>query len=245
MRKSDHKQMGYIILPVVIPMGTDPVEALNNNKTFEVVWQVLNAIRSHDEWFDALINLLGQGETGDRLGIISLSDWKRNTKNPDRIIRPNPEPGDPDYIQGEIPFQFIDALKSKIVHKCGDRKYWSLWAVDIADIAKKHIDRIRGYIHRHAEAKDTFDEFLIELWDDLNDGITEDDAIEMLAQHMITRSVFEALNIYSRFVGQNPISKGMDTMLDALKPANLDTEIVPFDKFYESVANRAKAAEIP
>ncbi|MCY4000300.1 MAG: N-6 DNA methylase [Bacteroidetes bacterium] len=245
MRKSDHKQMGYIILPVVIPMGTDPVEALNNNKTFEVVWQVLNAIRSHDERFDAMINLLEQGETGDRLGIISLSDWKKNTKNPDRIIKSNPEPGEPDYIQGKIPFEFIDALKSKIVHKCGDRKYWSLWAVDIADIAKKHIDRIRGYIHRHAKAKDLFDDFLIELWDDLNDGITEEDAIEMLAQHMITRSVFEALHVDSRFVGQNPISKGMDTMLEALKPANLDTEIESLDKFYESVANRAKAADTP
>jgi len=245
MRKSDHKQMGYIILPVVIPMGTDPVEALNNNKTFEVVWQVLNAIRSHDERFDAMINLLEQGETGDRLGIISLSDWKKNTQNPDRIIKSNPEPGEPDYIQGKIPFEFIDALKSKIVHKCGDRKYWSLWAVDIADIAKKHIDRIRGYIHRHAKAKDLFDDFLIELWDDLNDGITEEDAIEMLAQHMITRSVFEALHVDSRFVGQNPISKGMDTMLEALKPANLDTEIESLDKFYESVANRAKAADTP
>jgi len=243
MRRSEQKQMGYIILPVVIPMGTDPVEALNNNKTFEVVWQVLNAIRSHDERFDALINLLEQGETGDQLGIISLSDWGQNTKNPDRIIKPNPDSGDPDYIQGEIPFEFIDALKSKIVHRCGDRKYWSLWAVDIADIAKKHIDRIRGFIHRDAEAKHLFEDFLIELWDDLNDGISEDDAIEMLAQHSITRPIFNALHGNSVFVDQNPISKSLDLMLKALEPANIETETESLDKFYESVANRAKAAD--
>jgi len=243
MRKSEHKQMGYIILPVVIPMGNDPVEALNNNKTFEVVWQVLNAIRSHDERFDALINLLEQGETGDRLGIISLSDWSRSKKNPDSIIKRDDKSKVLEYIQGEIPFEFIDALKSKIVHRCGDRKYWSMWAGDIADIAKKHIDRIRGYIHRHEEAKQFFDDFLIELWDDLNDGISEEDAIEMLAQHSITRPIFNALHGDSVFVDQNPISKAMDQMLKALEPANIETETESLDKFYESVANRAKAAD--
>ncbi len=243
MRKSQHKKMGYIILPVVIPVGSDPVVELNNNKTFEVVWQVLNAIRSHDERFDALINLLERGETGDRLGIISLSDWSRNSPNPDGIIKSNPEKENPQYIQGEIPFEFLDALKSKIVHKCGDRKYWSVWAVDIADIAKKHIDRIRGYIQDHANAKKVFDDFLIELWDDLNDGITEEDAIEMVAQHIITRPVFRALLGDSKFVDQNPISKAIDKLLKVLAPSNIETEVESLEKFYESVANRAKAAD--
>ena len=45
MRRAKGKQMGYVVLPVVIPSNTDPTDALNKSDTFRVVWQVLNAIR--------------------------------------------------------------------------------------------------------------------------------------------------------------------------------------------------------
>ena len=75
MRKAPDKQMGYIVLPVVIPSGTPPEAALNDNKAFEVVWQTLNAIRSHDERFEGMINRIELGEPGDRIGLITLADW--------------------------------------------------------------------------------------------------------------------------------------------------------------------------
>ena len=58
MRKAEGKQMGYIILPVVISEDEDPTQALDNNKTFQVVWSVLRALRSHDDRFDLEINSL-------------------------------------------------------------------------------------------------------------------------------------------------------------------------------------------
>ena len=56
MRKPPGKEIGYIILPIAIPAGQDPATALNKNKDYDVVWDVLQALRSHDERFNAYIN---------------------------------------------------------------------------------------------------------------------------------------------------------------------------------------------
>ena len=47
MRNAPGKKRGYVVLPVVIPAGVEPHNALNDNKTYAVVWQVLQALRSH------------------------------------------------------------------------------------------------------------------------------------------------------------------------------------------------------
>ena len=249
MRRSVGKSMGYVILPVVIPSGTNATEELDNNQRFRVVWQVLNAIRSHDERFEAMLNLLEEGKSGKHLGIIALSDWQKKStgSSGDGVVEPNPPtPPGGDGRQTTIEFGDLPAaIRAKIVEKCGNRKYWDEWAIDVAEIAQKHIVRIEGYVNRHKEAEEVFQDFLNEIRDDLNEGITQRDAIEMLAQHMVTRPVFEALHGDSQFVDQNPISKGMQLVLDVLKPAKIETEAESLDEFYKSVARRAKAANTP
>ena len=56
MRRAEGKDFGYIILPVAVPAGMAPERALDDNKRFQVVWQVLKALRAHDERLDAAIN---------------------------------------------------------------------------------------------------------------------------------------------------------------------------------------------
>ena len=249
MRRSVGKSMGYVILPVVIPSGANASEELDNNQTFRVVWQVLNAIRSHDERFEAMLNLLEEGKSGKHLGIIAISDWQQKSTGSSGDGAVGPDPPKPPGGNGEqMTIEFGDlpaAIRAKIVEKCGNRKYWDEWAVDVAEIAQKHIVRIEGYVDRHKEAQEVFQDFLDEIRDDLNEGITKRDAIEMLAQHMVTRPVFEALHGDSQFVDQNPISKGMQLVLDVLKPANIETEAESLDEFYASVARRAEAANTP
>ena len=58
MRKADGKKFGYIIIPVVIPYGEKAEKYLDKSEKFKVVWQVLNALRSHDDRFDAYVNLI-------------------------------------------------------------------------------------------------------------------------------------------------------------------------------------------
>ena len=58
MRTAPGKRYGYIVIPVVIPAGKDPKAELDNSDTFGVVWTVLNALRAHDDRFEATINKL-------------------------------------------------------------------------------------------------------------------------------------------------------------------------------------------
>ena len=251
MRRTTGKRMGYVVLPVVIPSYADPKAALDDSDTFRVVWQVLNAIRSHDERFEAMLNLLEEGRSGNHLSIVALSDWQ--PKGP----APGPGIGEDGDTNGEktrngipgkqlvIEFDLPAAVRAKIVEKCGNRRYWEEWAEDVADIARRHIARIEAMVTADDAAREVFGEFLEELRDDLNAGITGQDAIEMLAQHMVTRPVFEALHGDARFVDFNPVSKGMQLVLDVLEPARFEAEVESLGEFYASVSRRAKAANTP
>ena len=75
MRNAPGKKRGYIVLPVVIPAGLEPHEALNDNKTYKVVWQVLQALRSHDDRFDAMVNKLDLiGKDVRKMEVIAITD---------------------------------------------------------------------------------------------------------------------------------------------------------------------------
>src|SRR5690606_11051813 len=136
--------------------------------------------------------------------------------------------------------EFSKAIMAKIVKKCGRRDYWDVWAADIARIAQTHITRITALVEQTGTAeRAAFETFLAEIRDDLNDSITEAEAIEMLAQHIITRPGFEALFDGYSFAQHNPVSKAMQSVLEALDEHNIDTEADSLKKFYDSVRRRA------
>ncbi|MFV1849666.1 MAG: DEAD/DEAH box helicase [Porticoccaceae bacterium] len=261
MRKdpSGQKKLGYVILPVAIPPNTKPEEALNDNERYKVVWQILNALRAHDERLDARINQAKIGEDiSDKVAFLRVSsetelkeltavvDDFATTKNRDgkgkaEIGKQGLErrPGD-DPVQGELVFdEFTRAIMAKIVEKCGTREYWDTWAKDIAKIAQTHITRITTIVAKEGPERKAFLAFLEELQDDLNPEISEIAAIEMLAQHLITKPVFDALFKGSRFTKENPVSRAMETVLGQLHEHNLEKESDSLAKFYASVERRA------
>ena len=260
MRRAPGKKMGYVILPVAIPPGTRPEEALNQNERYRVVWQVLNALRAHDERLDAKINQAKLGEdisdTIDFVRISSESELKALTAVVDDINTTKTKPAEhsasigsdvaprgprlPDS-QTEMVFdEFTRAIMAKIVEKCGTRDYWPEWARDIARIAETHITRITSIVKPDGPERTAFLAFLEELHDDLNPAVTEGEAIEMLAQHLITRRVFDALFQSSQFTRENPVSKAMEIVLGQLDHHNLGKETDSLDKFYASVQIRAQ-----
>ena len=247
MRQAPGKKLGYIILPVVVPSAGTPEQALDDDKRWRTVWQMLNAIRSHDERFEGMLNRLDMGDSGDRISIIALADW-RPASEPAGDHRPAPDPhaGDPPAPgaqQQAMVFEGLpEAIRTKIVEKCGNRRYWEEWAGDVARIARAHIERIRVIVDSGEAERDVFHEFLDELRDDLNPSVTEDEAIEMLAQHMVTRPVFDALFGDAAAAHRNTVSQGMQTVLDVLEPAGLDREAETLDAFYESVRRRVQGA---
>jgi predicted helicase len=264
MRRAEGKKMGYVILPVGVPAGVPPEQALNDNEKYRVVWQILNALRAHDDRFDATINKASLGQ--DVSNAIEIIGVTRNAElqavtavvedlptrsKPERsgIGTPGRDPIVTGEVQGELAFsvdEFSRAIMAKIVKKCGTRDYWEDWATNIAEIAKNHISRLKGILaDPDTEACRAFDEFHGELKDDLNDSITEDDAVEMLAQHIITRPVFEVLFEGHQFTSENPVSRAMQRVLDVLDEANLDKESKDLEKFYASVRLRASGITDP
>ncbi|WP_294178471.1 type ISP restriction/modification enzyme [uncultured Schumannella sp.] len=235
MRKLEGKKYGYVILPIGVPAGVDPATALNDNKKYRVVWQVLQALRAHDERFDAEVNKIDLTKKTD---IIDVGVIGRGGNKQDR------ESSEADYGSVTLDFpeldQWREAILAKIVEKVGERRYWENWAKDVAGIASDHMARIKGLVEgSDATLHDEFARFLKGLQDNLNPFITECDAIEMLSQHLITKPVFDALFEGYAFSDNNPVSQVMQHMIDALEEQHLDKETEKLDKFYESVRTRA------
>ena len=261
MRKSPGKKRGYIILPVVIPSDVEPSKALNDDRVYRVVWQVLQALRSHDDKFDAFINKLDlAGKNPSKMEVIAVTDQvQARTKAKDstrgnakkrNIIGGQNRKTDPDKKNSQYAFQFnigeIErALYARIVKKCGNRQYWEKWATDIAKIAQTHITRISAIVGDPNNAREVreFNGFVKELRANLNESITNEEVIEMLAQHLITRPVFDALFEGLEFARVNPVSIAMQSILDALQRHHLEKEADMLDRFYASVKMRASGIE--
>ena len=163
MRLAEEKKYGYIILPVVVPAGEDPADMLDRNSAYAHVWEVLQALRSHDDRFEAWINKL---------------DLNRKKDGPIRVIGVGPRKTKEDEDDDEqkaaeaaaqLVFQGLDeerlekwreAIYAKIVERCGERRYWEQWAESVSDIARRHLERITAIIEQPGGAGDRFHEFV-------------------------------------------------------------------------------------
>ena len=247
MRRSPGKKFGYVVLPIGVPAGKTPEEALSDNERYEVVWKTLNALRSHDETIEGMIAALQLGEdAGERLKIIydrlgsAATVEQLSTKSKGGPPLPPPPPPPPPIEPVILPpdKQLTNAILPKLVEKCGVLNTWTDWAKDIAEIARHHVTRLKT-ISQLPEKRGIFEQFLNELRDDLNDSVTEEDAIEMLAQHLITKPVFDAMFGHDRFTSSNSVSQAMDKVVNSLESEHLEKERATLEGFYQSIRNRA------
>ena len=228
MRKAPGKQFGYVILPVAIPDDRDPAEALNDNERFSNVWSVLNALRSHDDRFDAKINSIDL-----------------NKEMPDSIVIGGGGGGDPSWVGEQLsllPIEIpVEAILSKIVEKCGDKPYWENWAKDVADIFDRLVDRIQNLLDNpeNAALNERFENFQDELKKTINTSITRDNAIDMMAQHILTSPVFDALFEDYDFSSGNPVAIALDNLQKDFAEFGLENETRDLRGFYDSVRSRA------
>ena len=232
MRKAPGKQYGYIVLPVAIPDGVDPADALDDNERFSTVWGVLRALRSHDDRLNAEINRIDLNKT-----------------LPDRIIFGGGEGDGEEAPTGQQIFLPIDippeAILPKIVEKCGDRKYWESWAKDVADIFGRLVGRIENLLANpdNEALREWFDAFHTELQDSINDAITRSNAIDMMAQHILTKPVFDALFENYDFSARNPMALALDNLRNDFAEFGLESETKDLEGFYESVRMRAQGID--
>lgn len=244
MRRAEGKEYGYIILPIVVADGIDPRDALDNDKQYKQVWQVLNALRSTDERFDAEVNKLDLNKKKDgRIDIIGIdSSPDKDVTEADGIeAEQKQEPA-----QMELPLQWREmrnAFYGKVVQKVGDRRYLEDWSKDVSDIAHMYIRRIGDLIESNQGAKLAFDKFLNSLHHNINDSIDQDKAIEMLAQHLITEPIFDALFGEYSFVKNNVVSKSLNDVISAFKVFGFEKEQEKLKPFYDSIKLRASGID--
>jgi predicted helicase len=251
MRRAEGKKYGYIIIPIVVPSNVDPEEALDNNNTYAVVWDILNALRAHDDRFNAMVNKI-----------------ELNKKRPDvvQLIRPGSsligqgggngdeesdgdgllaaEQGNAFKTQLEMRFeQLQNVIFARMVQKVGSKRYWEQWASDVAKIAEKHITQINQLIAEEPKARREFDRFIKGLHKDINPSVSEPQAVEMLAQHIITQPVFEVLFDSYAFTANNPVSKAMSKIVTLLNEKIDESDRKSLDAFYHSVRKRAEGID--
>jgi predicted helicase len=246
MRRAPGKKYGYIVIPIVVPSTVDAAQALDDNDRYRVVWTVLNALRAHDDRFNATVNKIELNNKRPAQILVGRPDTSFPDGNPVNVGHDETATQAANVINEQLAIQFEQLQRvvfARMVNKVGDRRYWEQWAKSVADIAERQVARITKLLDNKPDIQTAFDNFLGGLRHNINPGIKQQEAIEMLSQHLITQPVFEALFEGYSFVQNNPISISMQHMLDLLEEANVAEDTSQLNKFYESVKQRASGID--
>lgn len=257
MRRAEGKDFGYIILPVAVPAGMAPERALDDNKRFQVVWQVLKALRAHDERLDAAINSMELNGQGPENIIVEQVSLEKAKKQDDPLGGSAPDgdeagagssgsgaDGVAQGIQGQLtllPSDWKESVFGRIVKKVGSSLYWDDWSKDIATVADRYIHLIDRLLE-DPQRQDAFQEFVGALRATLNPAVDNESAVEMLAQHILTAPLFDAMFPDHSFSKQNPVSRAMNTILEMLTDHSMiENERRELDAFYRAMVERIEA----
>ncbi len=238
MRKAEDKKLGYIIIPIVVSSEVDPDEALDNNKEYAVIWEVLQALKAHDERFEAIVNQISFSEgKSDKVDVIGVGA-KGSESDPDALEK---------NVKEQLslwPEKIEKALYARISKRLSKTPYWPRWAEDVARLAEIYRIRIKEASEHNSEFQIRFEELLQSLQENINPALNKDDAIDMLSQHLITKPVFDALFSAENFIDSNPVSRSLESVVKILRTLeNTDAESSSLTEFYDSVRKRASAAK--
>lgn len=230
MRNAPHKKFGYIIIPVVVPLSKSAEDALDRNAEFKDVWRIINALRTHDHALTIEVERLRS--TGETEKIIvtpgESADNRDDAESADKPVQLSLL----NFLRWD---DFKDKIYARMVEHVGDKLYWISWAYKVADIVERHTRRITELVAAEGVHKSAFDEFLDGLRRNLNPAVTAAEAVDMLAQHLITRPVFEGLFENYSFAANNPVSQAMQKILDALEGDGLTKDREIFARLYKQV----------
>ncbi len=236
MRKAEGKQYGYIILPVCIPSEKvkDYNSYIDSDPQFKGIWKVIKALRAHDE------SLVDEAEFRRKIKVTGDPGGKHKPDgNGDGDPRKNLELDFPVLSVEDV----SQAVYAAIPKKLGDREYWSEWAKSIGRVAERLIERITDLIDSNPQLAADFKRFLKGLQDTLNPAVSRAEAMEMLAQHILTLPVFQALFAESNFPEGNAVGKALQVIVKQLDAAAVASETEGLEKFYANVRERIGLAK--
>ncbi len=247
MRRAEGKKFGYIIIPIIVPADIEAEKALDNNERYKVVWTVLNALRAHDDRFNATVNKINLNKVRPNQIVVGAPEVSFENGEPtNRGDLDSTQPKEAINQQLRLQFEeYQGTIFARMVKKVGDRHYWEQWAKSVGDIAIRQVERIKRLIAQGGEHAEAFADFVAGLRKNINPSITDDEAIDMLSQHIITRPVFEALFEGYSFIKSNPVSVSMQSMLDILDRDGDAKEHETLQRFYDFVRRIVKDLDNP
>ncbi|GAA8004406.1 hypothetical protein HpMS63_15100 [Helicobacter pylori] len=240
MRKAKGKKRGYIILPIALEESE--INNLNeavNNTNFKNIWKVIKALRSHDP------SLVDEATFREKIKIFGSNDETNHNDEEacdERLKKDKTEQQDPKQAQKTL-FDAIllqdlaDAMYNVMPTKLGDRNYWENFTKKTGNIARTLNNRLKMIFDKNPEF---FHGFLDSLRENIHQNIKEDEALDMITSHIITKPIFDAIfedNI------QNPIAKALDKMVLKLSSLGLEGETKDLKNLYESVKTEATHAK--
>ncbi|NHA50379.1 DEAD/DEAH box helicase [Helicobacter pylori] len=238
MRKAKRKKRGYIILPIALEESEiKNLDEAVKNTNFQNIWKVLKALRSHDS------SLVDEATFKEKIKIFG-SDDESNPDDEEELQKDKTEqsPNDPKQAQKTL-FDAIllqdlaNAVYNVMPTKLGDRNYWENFTKKTGNIARTLNNRLKMIFDKNPEF---FHGFLTSLRENIHQNIKEDEALDMITSHIITKPIFDALfgdNI------QNPIAKALDKMVQKLSTLGLEGETKDLKNLYESVKTEAAHAK--
>ncbi len=208
-----------------------------NNTNFKNIWKVIKALRSHDP------SLVDEATFKEKIKIFG-SDDESNPDDEEELKKDKTEqsPNDPKQAQKTL-FDTIllqdlaDAMYNVMPTKLGDRNYWENFTKKTGNIARTLNNRLKDIFEKNPEF---FHGFLDSLRGNIHSNIKEDEALDMITSHIITKPIFDALfgdNI------KNPIAKALDKMVQKLSTLGLQGETKDLKNLYESVKTEAMHAK--
>ncbi|WRF07684.1 DEAD/DEAH box helicase family protein [Helicobacter pylori] len=219
MRKAKRKKRGYIILPIALEESEiKNLDEAVNNTNFKNIWKVLKALRSHDP------SLVDEATFKEKIKIFGSDDGKK--QNDEKTL-----------FDAILLQDLADAMYNVMPTKLGDRNYWENFTKKTGNIARTLNERLKDIFSKNPEF---FHGFLDSLRENIHQNIKEEEALDMITSHIITKPIFDALfgdNI------QNPIAKALDKMVQKLATLGLEGETKDLKNLYESVKTEALHAK--
>ncbi|WP_424333187.1 DEAD/DEAH box helicase family protein [Helicobacter pylori] len=219
MRKSKRKKRGYIILPIALEESEiQNLDEAVNNTNFKNIWKVIKALRSHDS------SLVDEATFKEKIKIFGSDDGKK--QNDEKTL-----------FDAILLQDLADAVYNVMPTKLGDRNYWENFTKKTGNIARTLNNRLKMIFEKNPEF---FHGFLDSLRENIHQNIKEDEALDMITSHIITKPIFDALfgdNI------KNPIAKALDKMVQKLATLGLEGETKDLKNLYESVKTEATHAK--
>ncbi len=236
MRKAKHKKRGYIILPIALEESEiQNLDEAVNNTNFKNIWKVIKALRSHDP------SLVDEATFREKIKIFGSNDNDKTNQDDEEPTKDKTQQ-DPKQAQKTL-FDAIllqdlaNAVYNVMPTKLGDRNYWENFTKKTGNIARTLNSRLKDIFEKNPEI---FHGFLDSLRGNIHQNIKEDEALDMITSHIITKPIFDAIfgdNI------KNPISKALDKMVEKLSALGLQGETKDLKNLYESVKTEAMHAK--